>query len=435
MGRCPSCGEWNTLLEEVESGEPVSIVGQILDQPSALSPVPVKEVSAARMPRLKTSDAELNRVLGGGVVPGSLILLGGEPGIGKSTLALQVALHTKGNKFLYVSGEESYEQIRMRADRLGIDNEEVILYAGTRVEDILAQAGREGTGILIIDSIQTIRTSTIESAPGSITQIRESTHLLQQFAKQSNIPVLIIGHITKEGVIAGPKLLEHMVDVVLQFEGEGSQDYRMLRSIKNRFGSVAELGLYEMSGSGLKGVHDPSSVLLTHREAPVAGVALTTVVEGGRAFVLEIQALVTSSFYGTPQRSSTGFDSRRLNMLLAVLDKKCGFHVGDKDIFLNVAGGMKIRETCADLAVAASLISSFSNAALPLDMYFIGEVSLTGEIRGTGRMDIRRSEAGKLGLKTLVGPSSLASSAKGIELIKVNHIGDLVALIRKYQQN
>ncbi|MEZ5002219.1 MAG: DNA repair protein RadA [Chitinophagales bacterium] len=429
MGKCTTCGEWNTIEEEIISDSQPSIVSKVLEkngQPE--NSVYLSDVEVGRIKRIISSDNELNRVLGGGIVPGSLVLVGGEPGIGKSTLLLQMALRTASMRFLYVSGEESGEQIKMRADRIGQDNHEVLLYSGTKVEDILAQTKKVSANFLIVDSIQTIRTALIDSAPGTITQIRECTHLLQQFAKQSNIPVFIIGHITKEGVIAGPKLLEHIVDVVLQFEGDSHYDNRILRSIKNRFGSIAELGIYEMHPNGLSEVENPSEILFTKRDEPVAGVAIASMVEGARAFIIEIQALVTSSVYGNPQRSATGFDTKRLNMLLAVLEKRCGFQIGDKDIFLNVAGGLKLKDTATDLAVLAALISSFNNHPLPLKVAFCGEVSLTGEIRPVNSIDLRINEVQKLGFEKIYCSKNVSSQWKGVS--PVHNIADLVYQMR-----
>ncbi len=425
MGKCNSCGEWNTLQEEIITKTQPSIVTSVLNTNGRLDKaVYVSDVEVGNISRIITNDNELNRVLGGGIVPGSLILVGGEPGIGKSTLMLQMALKTNGLRFLYVSGEESGEQIKMRAERIGQDNIEVLLYAGTKVEDILAQTKRVEASLLIVDSIQTIRTALIDSAPGTITQIRECTHLLQQFAKQSDIPVVIIGHITKEGIIAGPKLLEHIVDVVLQFEGDNNYENRILRSIKNRFGSISELGIYEMNQNGLVEVENPSEILFTDREVPVAGVAMASMVEGARAFIIEIQALVTTSIYGNPQRSSTGFDAKRLNMLLAVLEKRCGFQIGDKDIYLNVAGGLKLKDTATDLAVLAALISSFNDCPIPLKVAFSGEVSLTGEIRPVNNIDIRINEVQKLGFERIYCSKNVSSEWNGVR--QLHNIAELV---------
>lgn len=429
MGKCNTCGEWNTIEEEIISESKPSVVAKVLQHDkSNEEPVYLDEIEVGKITRIKTSDNELNRVLGGGIVPASLILVGGEPGIGKSTLLLQMALQTEGQKFLYVSGEESGEQIKMRAKRIGQQNKEVLLYSGTKVEQILAQAKKVKADLVVVDSIQTIRTALIDSAPGTISQIRECTHLLQQFAKQSQIPVIIIGHITKEGVIAGPKLLEHIVDVVLQFEGDNNYDNRILRSIKNRFGSIAELGIYSMLENGLKEVENPSQILFTTREEPVAGVAMASMVEGARAFIIEIQALITDSVYGQPQRSSTGFDAKRLNMLLAVLEKRCGFQLGDKDIFLNVAGGLKLKDTATDLAVMAALVSSYNNYPVPLKVVFSGEVSLTGEIRPVNKIDIRVNEVQKLGFERILCAKNTASKWSGVQ--SVQSIGDLVYQMR-----
>lgn len=395
MGKCGSCGAWNSFVEELVDTSPKA---KSAAAPSVRNkPQRIGEISSENRQRLITSDAELNRVLGGGIVPGSLVLIGGEPGIGKSTLLLQVVLQTKGLKTLYVSGEESEQQLKMRAERIKADNGEIYVLTETSVETIVHQVDTIKPDILVVDSIQTLETSLIESGAGSVSQIRECTHILQQYAKRRHLPVFIVGHITKEGTIAGPKLLEHMVDTVLQFEGDRNYNYRILRTIKNRFGSTSELGIYEMQGDGLRVVENPSELLVTEREEAVSGVAVAATMEGMRALMVEVQALVTPAVYGTPQRSSTGYDLRRLNMLLAVLDKRCGFRFGSKDVFINIAGGLRVEDPAIDLAVVAALLSSYDDTAIPTTACFSGEVGLSGEIRAVNRIDVRVAEALKLG--------------------------------------
>ncbi|MCB9033114.1 MAG: DNA repair protein RadA [Chitinophagales bacterium] len=398
-GKCSNCGEWNSLVEEI-------VEKPNKNQHPALSSKTLKSYTLDEVPeqdnyRIITTDNELNRVLGGGIVPGSLVLLGGEPGIGKSTLLLQMALQAKGLSVLYVSGEESERQIKMRADRISFNNEKLYLFTNTIVENIIHQITQLKVNMVVIDSIQTLQTQLIDAAPGSISQIRETTHILQQYAKQYNIPIFIIGHITKEGIIAGPKLLEHMVDTVLQFEGDRNYNYRIIRTIKNRFGSTAELGIYEMQSSGLRPVSNPSELLITERDEKVSGIAIAATIEGMRALLVEVQALVSPAVYGTPQRSSTGYDLRRLNMLLAVLDKRCGFKFGTKDVFLNIAGGLRIEDPATDLAVVAALLSSYNDIAIDNLVCFSGEVGLSGEIRAVNKVDIRIAEAEKLGYHTI----------------------------------
>jgi DNA repair protein RadA/Sms len=401
MGKCHNCGTWNSYVEEVVQPEPKSkpkLPG--LDQ--KIIPVLLDTISYDEMPRIDTRDPELNRVLGGGIVPGSLVLLGGEPGIGKSTLLLQIALLMQGTRVLYVSGEESEQQLKMRATRLSGNNPELYVYTETTVEGILQEAEKLQPGLVVIDSIQTLQTLRVESVAGSVAQIREATALLQQYAKRRHVPVMIVGHITKEGVIAGPKLLEHMVDTVLQFEGDRNYVYRLLRTIKNRFGSTAELGIYEMQGSGLRPVANPSELLLTTRDEPVSGIAIAATMEGMRVLMVEVQALVSTAVYGTPQRSSNGYDLRRLNMILAVLDKRCGFHFLSKDVFLNIAGGLRIEDPAADLAVVAALLSSYHDHPISDDVAFAGEVGLSGEIRPVQNIGQRVAEVDKLGYERLI---------------------------------
>ncbi|MBC7865500.1 MAG: DNA repair protein RadA [Bacteroidia bacterium] len=414
QGKCPSCGEWNTLVEEIVQKDTkdltpgISKASQRINKPKALA-----DIGMLEQIRIPTTDTELNRVLGGGIVPGSLVLFGGEPGIGKSTLMLQLALILKGVKVLYVSGEESEQQIRMRADRIGIVNETCFILAETNTQNIFKQVEVLEPGLLIIDSIQTLHTSHIESSPGSVSQVRECAAELMRFAKESGTPVFIIGHITKEGSLAGPKVLEHMVDTVLQFEGDRNHVYRLLRTTKNRFGSTNELGIYEMQGSGLREVSNPSEILITTREIATSGVAIAASLEGNRPLLIETQALVSSAAYGTPQRSSTGYDLRRLNMLLAVLEKRCGFRLGVKDVFLNIAGGIKVEDPAIDLALVCGILSSNEDMPIKQNICFAGEVGLTGEIRPVNRIDQRISEAEKLGFDQIFISSF---NKKGIEV-------------------
>lgn len=416
VGKCSSCGEWNTYVEEVIQKEDknthkvFSSSGQRANKPTQ-----VKEIELSNDQRIVLPDNELNRVLGGGVVPGSLILFGGEPGIGKSTLMLQIALTMPFHKVLYVSGEESEQQIRMRAERIGIKSNSCFILTETSTQNIFKQIELLEPEILIIDSIQTLHTSYIDSSPGSISQIRECTGEFLKFAKESGKPVFLIGHITKDGTLAGPKVLEHMVDAVLQFEGDRNYVYRLLRSHKNRFGSTNELGIYEMQGSGLREVSNPSEILVTNRRDPVSGVAISAMLEGIRPMMIEIQALVSTAAYGTPQRSATGFDLRRLSMLLAVLEKRCGFRLGAKDVFLNIAGGIKVEDPAIDLAVVCAILSSGEDLPINPKYCFAAEVGLTGEIRPVNRIDQRISEAEKLGFENIFISSF---NSKGIDVSK-----------------
>jgi DNA repair protein RadA/Sms len=348
-----------------------------------------------------TADQELNRVLGGGIVPGSMVLIGGEPGIGKSTLMLQIALSLKSHRVLYISGEESEQQIKMRAERLGVHHPNCFILTETATQNIFKQIEQLQPDLLIVDSIQTLHSAFIESGAGSISQVRECTAELLKFAKESGTPVFLIGHITKEGNLAGPKILEHMVDTVLQFEGDRHMTYRILRTTKNRFGSTSELGIYEMHSSGLREVNNPSEILLSQREENFSGITIGATLEGNRPLLIEVQSLVSPATYGTPQRSSTGFDAKRLNMLLAVLEKRSGFKLGSQDVFLNIAGGLKIEDPAIDLAVCASILSSFEDVAIPGTTCFAAEVGLSGEIRAVNRIDQRISEAEKLGFKEI----------------------------------
>ncbi len=400
IGKCPSCTEWNTYVEEIlEKAIDAKTPGISTSTRRAAKPQAIKEISLNVENRFPLPDKELNRVLGGGVVPGSLVLFGGEPGIGKSTLMLQLATQLKGLKVLYVSGEESDQQIRMRAERIGILNEGCFILTETSTQNIFKQIEILEPQLVVIDSIQTMHSAHIESSPGSVSQVRECAGELMRFAKESGTPVFLIGHITKDGSIAGPKVLEHMVDTVLQFEGDRHHIYRLLRTTKNRFGSTNELGIYEMQGAGLREVSNPSEILITAREEPVSGVAIAATMEGMRPMLIEVQALVSSAAYGTPQRSSTGFDLRRLSMLLAVLEKRCGFRLGAKDVFLNLAGGLRVEDPGIDLAVVCAVLSSSENIPIPTKFCFAAEVGLSGEIRPVNRVEQRISEAEKLGFE------------------------------------
>ena len=389
-GRCNVCGEWNSFVEEVEVTSK-SRGNAIIGNPSSKA-LRLSEIKVNADVRMDTGDNELNRVLGGGMVPGSMILLGGEPGIGKSTLVLQFALHNRCGKVLYVSGEESISQIKMRAQRLGAENDECLFLSGNSLEMVLQHARAILPDLLIIDSIQTLATEAVDSIPGSLSQIRECTNTLLRFSKENTISTILIGHITKDGQLAGPKILEHMVDTVLQFEGDQQYMYRILRSMKNRFGSTSEIGIYEMLQSGLRQVTNPSELLLSNHDQELSGIAVSATVEGVRPILLEVQSLVSTAAYGVPQRSATGFDSRRLNMLLAVLEKRVGFKLAAKDVFLNIAGGIRVSDPALDLAVVMAVLSSNIDAALPADTVFAGEVGLSGEIRAVSRIEQRISE-------------------------------------------
>lgn len=401
LGRCNACGEWNTMVEEVVEREAKGLTGGARRDTHASFPQAIGEVDLERESRIDTGDGELNRVLGGGLVQGSLVLIGGEPGIGKSTLMLQVALHCTGKKVLYITGEESRQQIRMRAGRLGMGNEACYILAETNMQRILDHAETLKPDFIIADSVQTLQTDRIESSAGSVSQIRECAAELQRYAKTSHTPVFLIGHITKDGSIAGPKVLEHMVDTVLQFEGDRNYGYRILRSLKNRFGSTSELGIYEMNDSGLREVSNPSEILLSQRDEPVSGIAVAATLEGQRPMLVEVQALVSSAVYGTPQRSATGFDARRLNMLLAVLEKRSGFRLGHKDVFLNMAGGIRVEDPAIDLGVVAAVLSSNQDVPVDSKTCFAAEVGLSGEIRPVSRADQRISEAARLGFERI----------------------------------
>lgn len=402
MGKCPSCSEWNTFEEEVVEKNPSQIVAFSTNNGRTSKPQLLDEIEQKNIARILLNDAELNRVLGDGLVPGSLVLIGGEPGIGKSTLLLQVAVTQNRLKVLYVSGEESEQQIKIRANRIAPDAEACYILTETNLQNIVLQAQELKPDLLIIDSIQTLYSTHIDSSPGSISQIKECTSQLLRYAKQTHIPVLLIGHITKEGVLAGPKVLEHMVDVVLQFEGDRNHVYRLLRSIKNRFGSTNELGIYEMLSSGLREVENPSEVLITNTDGSLSGISIAATMEGLRPMLIEVQALVSTAAYGTPQRSSTGFDSKRLNMLLAVMEKRCGFKLGMKDVFLNIAGGIRVDDPAIDLAVVAAVLSSNTDIAIQPNIAFAAEIGLSGEVRPVNRIEQRIYEAEKLGFDKII---------------------------------
>jgi DNA repair protein RadA/Sms len=428
LGKCPSCNEWNTFVEEIIEKNIPSVVAFSSTTRNA-KPQTLQDIKQQEQSRRTLMDNELNRVLGGGLVPGSLILFGGEPGIGKSTLMLQLAVQEKELKVLYVSGEESEQQIKMRAERIGVNNQNCFILTETNLQNIFKQAEEIQPELIVIDSIQTLFSTQIESSPGSISQVRECTAQLLRYAKQTDIPVFLIGHITKEGSLAGPKVLEHMVDAVLQFEGDRNHVYRLLRSIKNRFGSTNELGIYEMLGSGLRQVENPSEILITNTDHTLSGIAIGATLEGMRPMLIEVQALVSTAAYGTPQRSSTGFDVRRLNMLLAVMEKRCGFKLGAKDVFLNIAGGIKVDDPAIDLAVVAAVLSSNADLAIGRSIALSAEVGLSGEVRPVNRIEQRIYEAEKLGFEKIV----LSKYNKGIEqknfkieLVKCGKIDEVV---------
>ena len=400
QGQCSACKEWNTIVEEVVQKEEVKLWSK-KGADSKVKALKVADISLTNESRIKTGNTELDRVLGGGIVPGAVILLGGEPGIGKSTLMLQLALVLKNFKTLYVSGEESAKQIKMRAERLGEGSSDCLILTETSTQNIFTHIDAVKPNLLVVDSIQTLHSQAIDASPGSVSQIRETASELLRFAKETAIPVILIGHITKDGGIAGPKILEHMVDVVLQFEGDRNHIYRILRAQKNRFGSTSELGIYEMVSQGLREVHNPSEILISQKDEALSGTAIAATVEGMRPMLIEIQALVSSAVYGTPQRSATGFDLRRLSMLLAVLEKRCGFRLGAKDVFLNITGGIKVDDPSIDLCVVAAILSSNEDVAISDKICFAGEVGLSGEIRPATRIEQRILEAEKLGFEQI----------------------------------
>ena len=431
-GKCPSCGMWNTMVEKTIRADKPSATTSLRKSASGLKedtpqPETLDRIETTEDPRIDMVDSELNRVLGGGLVQGSIVLLGGEPGIGKSTLILQTVMQLQGQKVLYVSGEESARQIKMRADRLAQDaqskNNDLMVLCETSLENIYAQIKEVHPTIVVIDSIQTISSEYVESSAGSLTQVRECAASLLKFAKESGTPVLLIGHITKDGTIAGPKILEHIVDAVLQFEGDQHYLYRILRPIKNRFGSTSELGIYEMRENGLRQVSNPSELLLTDSHQGMSGVSIACTIEGVRPFLIEVQALASTAVYGTPQRSAIGFDVRRMNMLLAVLEKRVGFKLGQKDVFLNIAGGLKVSDPAIDLAVISAILSSSLDIAIDRTVCMTGEVGLSGEIRPVSRIEQRISEAAKLGFERIIIPSAnmhgLNTKKAGIEVVPV----------------
>nr|MBI1230406.1 DNA repair protein RadA [Cytophagales bacterium] len=433
IGKCPSCGEWNTYVEEVvqkeEAGKGSWKTNQSATQKKSATPKKLCEINFEEQPRLVTGDTELDRVLGSGIVAGSLILIGGEPGIGKSTLLLQIALLLNQVKVLYVSGEESENQIKMRAERMQYASDNCYVLAETNTQQIFQQIEILQPDLLIIDSIQTLHSQYVESAAGSVSQVRECTAEIMKFAKETGTPVFLIGHITKDGAIAGPKVLEHMVDTVLQFEGDRHLSYRILRTSKNRFGSTNELGIYEMHAEGLRTVTNPSEILMTQREEQLNGVAIGAMLEGNRPLLIEIQSLVSPATYGTPQRSSTGHDAKRLNMLLAVLEKRGGMRLGQQDVFLNIAGGLRVDDPGLDLAVCASLISSFEDTPIDASVCFAGEVGLGGEIRAVNRIENRIAEAAKLGFKKILvskyAVKGLNESKFDIEIIPLSKLEEM----------
>lgn len=433
LGKCPSCGEWSTFVEELIRKDAASKQEDTRSFVQGKStPATLREIKADEEPRIDMQDMELNRVLGGGLVPASVVLIGGEPGIGKSTLVLQTILKLKGLRTLYVSGEESARQLKLRAERIGIENDACLIVCETNLDEIYKHVKQVSPQLLIIDSIQTIYSDALESSPGSISQVRECAASLLKFAKQSGTPVLLIGHITKEGSIAGPKILEHIVDTVLQFEGDQHYMYRILRGIKNRFGSTAELGIYEMIQSGLREVSNPSELLLTQNHDGLSGVSIAAAIEGVRPFVIETQSLVSTAAYGTPQRSATGFDIRRMNMLLAVLEKRAGFKLAQKDVFLNIAGGLRVNDPGMDLSVISAVLSSSLDMAIDRQTCLCGEVGLSGEIRPVNRIEQRIQEAEKLGFSRMLIP---ANNLKGIqkktslELQQVKKVSDAFRLL------
>lgn len=416
-GKCPACGEWNTMVEEKVCGTTTSASSAMPLRPKS-TPLPVNSIEAVDEPRFHMPSEELNRVLGGGLVKGSIVLLGGEPGIGKSTLILQNLLAIRKRRILYVSGEESATQLKLRADRIGRGSDNLYIVCETSLENIFSHIEDTAPDILVVDSIQTIATDTLDSSAGSVSQVRECAAALLKFAKESGVPVILIGHINKEGTLAGPKVLEHIVDAVLQFEGDRQYMYRLLRAIKNRFGSTSELGIYEMEQRGLREVTNPSEMLLSHSESEeLSGVAIGVTLEGMRPFLIEAQALVSTAAYGTPQRSVTGFDAKRMNMLLAVLEKRVGFKLGSKDVFLNIAGGLKVNDPALDLGVIAAILSSNVDMAIPRNWCMAGEVGLSGEIRPVTRIEQRIAEAEKLGMTDMLIP---ARNIKGFDTSKLS---------------
>ncbi len=442
LGKCPSCGQWNTLVEEIiEKGNAVVPTWKTNSTTTqrANKPVQVSDITFDEEQRMLTPDKEFNRVLGGGIVAGSLVLIGGEPGIGKSTLMLQLALNMPNVKVLYVSGEESERQIKMRAERLTTPplggGGACFILTETSTQNIFKQIEQLEPDLVVIDSIQTLYSAHIESTPGSVSQVRECTAELLRFAKESGTPVFLIGHITKDGMIAGPKILEHMVDTVLQFEGDRHHVYRILRTVKNRFGSASELGIYEMLGEGLREVSNPSEILLSQRDEPLSGITISATLEGMRPMLIETQALVSTSAYGTPQRTATGFDTRRMSMLLAVLEKRCGFKLGAKDVFLNITGGIRVEDPAIDLGLAAAIISSHEDIPIPFKTCFAGEIGLSGEIRAVNRVEQRIAEAQKLGFEQIfISKYNLASGGKDKKRIDLSRYNIAVKTVGNIEE-
>ncbi len=436
LGKCPACGEWNTFTEELiakDSKPEKQNWKSFTDVQPAHKSILLDDVKANNVPRIVSKDQELNRVLGGGIVPGSIVLVAGEPGIGKSTLFLQIGLNLSHIKTLYISGEESEQQIKLRAARLNISNSNFYLLTETNTQGIFKEIKKIQPQLLIVDSIQTLESPYIESSAGSISQIRETASELQKFAKETNTPVFLIGHITKDGSIAGPKILEHMVDTVLQFEGDRHYAYRILRTQKNRFGSASELGIYEMTGEGMKPVINPSEILITQKDEQLSGTAIAATMEGVRPLLMEVQALVTQSVYGTPQRTNNGYDLRKLQLLLAVLEKRGGFHFGVKDVFLNIAGGLRIEDPSIDLAVVVSLLSSYEDTPVPHNICFAGEVGLNGEIRAVNRIEQRIAEAEKLGFQKIFvskyNAKSIGKNAFNIEVVQTGRVDEVYKML------
>lgn len=436
LGKCPSCNQWNTFIEEIiHKGNDSAGLEEWNDYHSQpkVKTIALNDVNTTEEKRISCNDEELNRVLGGGIVKGSIVLIAGEPGIGKSTLFLQNGLQLQQFRTLYISGEESQQQIKMRADRLAIQNDNFFLLTETDTSSIFKEIKKVRPEIVIVDSIQTLHSPMIDSSPGSITQIRECAAAFQKFAKETDTPVFIIGHITKDGNIAGPKILEHMVDTVLQFEGDRHYAYRILRTLKNRFGSTSELGIYEMSSKGMRPVSNPSEILISQKEDALSGIAIAATIEGMRPLLIETQALVTQSVYGTPQRTVSGFDLRRLQLLLAVLEKRGGFHFGVKDVFINIAGGIKVEDPSIDLAIVAALLSSYEDVPVPQQFCFAGEVGLSGEIRAVNRIEQRIAEAEKLGFEKIIvskyNSKLLPKLKSNIEIIPLSKVEELYRML------
>ena len=433
MGRCPACGEWNSMVEETVATGKKSPAAAVAVPGASQKPMPLAEIDSTHEQRISLNNAEMDRILGGGLVEGSLVLIGGEPGIGKSTLSLQIPLHCPTLKTLYVTGEESAKQVKLRAARIGGDDSGCMIYSETLMENILAEARKMMPDLMVVDSVQTMFSQNVESSPGSVTQIKETAAMLLRFAKETGVPVILIGHITKEGSIAGPKVLEHIVDVVIQFEGDQHYMYRILRSIKNRFGSTAELGIYEMRQDGLRQVSNPSELLLSSEHEGMSGVAVACTIEGVRPFLIETQALVSTAAYGTPQRSATGFDTRRMNMLLAVLEKRVGFKLAQKDVFLNIAGGLRVNDPAIDLAVITAILSSNMDTPVDHGLCMAGEVGLSGEIRPVSRIEQRIAEAEKLGFTSIIIPrynlQGLDNKKFKIKIIPVRKVEEAFRII------